>query len=163
LLESELKQSLIRLNPEITKNQDLAGEVNYKDNLTESIKYAKPERWKVLQVLPIVGQNDTNIDEFKITTSQFNHFLETHQQVKNNMIPESNTAIKGSYVMVDPAGRFFDNAQGTHNYSKPILEIGVAEAIKAMDYDLDKFLKRGGKYKWGREERSLITKEVCYA
>jgi radical S-adenosyl methionine domain-containing protein 2 len=144
------------------KINTVVNKVNYKDNLTEFIKYAKPERWKVLQVLPIVGQNDINIDEFKITTSQFNYFLEMHQQVKN-MIPESNTAIKGSYVMVDPAGRFFDNAQGTHNYSKPILEVGIKEAIKTMDYDLDKFVERGGQYKWEKEERSLIKNEVCYA
>jgi radical S-adenosyl methionine domain-containing protein 2 len=83
----------------------------------------------------------------KITTTQFNHFLETHQQVKN-MIPESNTAIKGSYVMVDPAGRFFDNAQGTHHYGKPILEVGVKEAIQTLDYNLDKFKERGGIYNW---------------
>ena len=37
--------------------------------------------------------------------------------------------------MVDPAGRFFDNAQGTHNYSKPILEVGVKEAIKTMEQE----------------------------
>ncbi len=129
------------------KINTVVNSVNYKEKLTEFIKYAKPERWKVLQVLPIVGQNDTNIDEFKITTSEFNYFLEIHQQFKN-MIPESNNAIKGSYVMVDPAGRFFDNAQGTHIYSKPILEVDIQEAIKTMDYNLDKFKERGGIYNW---------------
>ena len=30
----------------------------------------------------------------------------------------------GSYVMVDPAGRFFDNTSGYHTYGRPILEGG---------------------------------------
>lgn len=50
--------------------------------------------------------------------------------------------------MVDPAGRFFDNARGVHNYSRSILEIGIAKAIQEMNYDLPKFLSRGGQYDW---------------
>ena len=80
--------------------------------------------------------------------------MKTHIDVKT-IVPESNDDIKGSYVMVDPAGRFFDNAQGTHNYSKPILEVGVKEAIKTMDYDLSKFLERGGVYNWENNNQDL--------
>ena len=40
-------------------------------------------------------------------------------------MPESNELMRGSYVMVDPAGRFFDNVEGGHTYSRPILEVGV--------------------------------------
>ncbi len=140
------------------KINTVVNKVNYKDNLTEFIEYANPQRWKVLQVLPIVGQNDTKIDEFKITTEEYNYFLKIHTDVKT-IVPESNDEIKGSYVMVDPAGRFFDNAKGTHNYSKPILEVGVKEAIKTMDYDFDKFLKRGGIYTWDTIETQDLRKE----
>ncbi|MCL5129348.1 viperin family antiviral radical SAM protein [Algibacter sp. L4_22] len=136
------------------KINTVVNKVNYKENLTTFIDYAKPQRWKVLQVLPIVGQNDAKIDEFKITTEEYNYFLKTHIDVKT-IVPESNDEIKGSYVMVDPAGRFFDNAQGTHNYSKPILEVGVKEAIKTMDYDLGKFLERGGVYNWENNNQDL--------
>ncbi|WP_452226470.1 viperin family antiviral radical SAM protein [Lacinutrix cladophorae] len=143
------------------KINTVVNKVNYKENLTEFIKHANPKRWKVLQVLPIAGQNDTKIDAFKITKTEYRHFLNTHKKVKT-IVPESNDEIKGSYVMVDPAGRFFDNAKGTHNYSKPILEVGVEEAIKTMDYDLGKFLNRGGIYNWennnqyiGKEEGEL--------
>ena len=129
------------------KINTVVNKVNYKENLTEFIKHANPKRWKVLQVLPITGQNDTKIDAFKITETEYRHFLNTHKKVKT-IVPESNDEIKGSYVMVDPAGRFFDNAEGTHNYSKPILEVGVTNAMKTMNYNLDKFLNRGGLYKW---------------
>ncbi|WP_271855124.1 viperin family antiviral radical SAM protein [Patiriisocius marinus] len=130
------------------KINTVVNKVNYRDDLSNLIYYAKPKRWKVLQVLPIVGQNDTNINDFKISEAEYHHFLNTHSGVKS-IVPESNDEIKGSYVMVDPAGRFFDNAQGTHNYSRPILEVGVNEALKMIDYDLDKFLERGAIYNWG--------------
>jgi radical S-adenosyl methionine domain-containing protein 2 len=140
------------------KINTVVNKVNYKDNLSEFIEYAEPQRWKVLQVLPIVGQNDAKIDDFKITTEEYNYFLKTHINVKT-IVPESNDDIKGSYVMVDPAGRFFDNAQGTHNYSKPILEVGVKEAIKTMNYDLGKFLERGGIYTWENTKNQVLRKE----
>ncbi len=129
------------------KINTVVNSVNFKENLSDFISSANPQRWKVLQVLPIKGQNDNKIDDFKITDAEYTYFLNTHKNVET-IVPESNTAIKGSYVMVDPAGRFFDNAQGTHNYSKPILEVGVANAMKTMHYNIDKFVKRGGLYKW---------------
>lgn len=141
------------------KINTVVNKVNYKNNLTAFIEYAKPQRWKVLQVLPIVGQNDAKIDEFKITTAEYNYFLNTHNNAKP-IVPESNDAIKGSYVMVDPAGRFFDNVQGTHNYSEPILKVGIKEAIKTMDYDLDKFLDRGGVYNWENNKKQDLRTEI---
>ncbi|WP_055446390.1 viperin family antiviral radical SAM protein [Lacinutrix mariniflava] len=144
------------------KINTVVNKVNYKDNLASFIAKAKPKRWKVLQVLPIKGQNDNKIDAFKITDEEYANFLDTHKDVET-IVPESNDEIKGSYVMVDPAGRFFDNAAGTHNYSKPILEVGIQEALKTMNYDLDKFLNRGGVYNWNtNKNQDLRKEEVSY-
>lgn len=140
------------------KINTVVNKVNYKNDLTAFINYANPKRWKVLQVLPIVGQNDANIDDFKISAIEYKYFLDTHKAVQS-IVPESNEEIKGSYVMVDPAGRFFDNAQGTYNYSKPILEVGVEMALKTMNYDLDKFLERGGVYDWSNNNNEEIREE----
>ena len=120
---------------------------NYQESMVNFIKEANPKRWKIFQVLPIAGQNDGKIEDLKITTAQYKSFLQRHKELAV-CVPESNDAIKGSYVMVDPAGRFFDNAEGIHNYSKPILEAGVFEAIKDVNYDIVKFLDRGGFYNW---------------
>ncbi|MCX7550284.1 viperin family antiviral radical SAM protein [Xanthomarina sp. F2636L] len=140
------------------KINTVVNKINYKDNLTELIEYAKPQRWKVLQVLPIVGQNDIKIDDFIITTEEYNYFLKTHTAIET-IVPESNDEIKGSYVMVDPAGRFFDNAAGTHNYSKPILEVGIKEALKTVNYNLNKFLDRGGVYDWENVKNKDLREE----
>lgn len=120
---------------------------NYKEDFRSLINYANPKRWKVLEVLPISGQNDKKVVNFKLTKKQFNYFIEKHKTIKT-IIPESNEEIKGSYVMVDPAGRFFDNELGVHNYSKPILQVGVEDALKFVNYDYSKFIKRKGIYDW---------------
>lgn len=67
--------------------------------------------------------------------------------------------MKGSYAMVDPAGRFFDNATGKHNYSRPILEIGQYLAIQQVNYDIQKFETSGGWYDWEKAKQipSRIT------
>ena len=64
------------------------------------------------------------------------------------VVPEDNDMMRGSYVMVDPAGRFFDNVRGRHTYSKPILEVGVEAALKGVVGNPDLFLRRGGLYDW---------------
>ena len=141
---------------------------NYMESMIDFIRYAKPKRWKILQVLPIAGQNDLKIDNFKISQSQFEHFIEIHKELADctNIVPESNDLIKGSYAMVDPAGRFFDNAKGTHNYSLPILQIGSRLAIQQVNYDFSKFVRRGGAYDWEIEksktyERITLSGEVA--
>lgn len=123
---------------------------NCNENMNEFIQYAKPKRWKIFQVLPIKEQNDLQIDEFKISENQFQKFIDNHTGLQNftTVVPESNNQMKGSYAMVDPAGRFYDNANGIHNYSKPILEVGAATAIQQVNYDFEKFTSRGGIYDW---------------
>ena len=64
------------------------------------------------------------------------------------VVPEDNDLMTGSYVMVDPAGRFFDNSAGTHTYSRPILEVGVEQALTDVSVDAGKFLSRSGMYAW---------------
>ncbi len=56
--------------------------------------------------------------------------------------------MRASYVMIDPAGRFFDNGKGIHTYSGPLIKIGVKDALKEISFDNMLFLKRGGIYRW---------------
>jgi len=132
------------------KVNTVVSRLNFNEIMSEFIRYSKPKRWKIFQVLPIVGQNDLHIDNFKITDAQFESFISNHSHLHDitTLVPESNKQMKGSYAMVDPAGRFYDNSTGTHNYSKPILEVGASEAIQQVNYDFVKFISRGGKYDW---------------
>ncbi len=132
---------------------------NFSENLSELIEYAQPKRWKVLQALPIQGQNDSKIDSLIVRDEQFLKFIDNHRKLESitNIIPESNYDMKGSYAMVDPAGRFYDNAKGKHNYSLPILEIGARIAIQQVNYDFNKFIERGGIYDW-KNKKSFPTR-----
>lgn len=125
--------------------------VTWEDDFTDFITLARPERWKILQVLAVKDQNDKHIENYTITNEQFAAYVERNRIVERDgiaVVVEGNDLMTGSYVMVDPAGRFFDNVQGVHNYSRPIIEVGVDEALKDVSVDSERFLRRGGRYDW---------------
>jgi radical S-adenosyl methionine domain-containing protein 2 len=132
------------------KLNTVVNRLNWKEDLGDFIRYARPERWKLLQALPILGQNDAHIDSLTLTEAQFEAYVQRHAPLAaiTRIVPETNAQVRGSYVMVDPAGRFFDNAEGTHRYSLPILEVGVPIAIQQMGYEVVKFFAKGGSYHW---------------
>ena len=74
-------------------------------------------------MLPVRGQNDGLVDDLVVTNEEFASYVSRNRYVEALgvvLVPESNDLMTGSYVMVDPAGRFFDNVSGTHAYSRPI-------------------------------------------
>lgn len=124
--------------------------LNVDENMIDFIDYAKPNRWKIFQALPIDGQNDGHIDSILVTKENFEKYVERHKNGLSHIkiVAEDNAAMKGTYAMVDPAGRFFDNVGRSYKYSHGILEIGVSKAIQQVEYNLTDFLKREGKYDW---------------
>ena len=142
LMGSSIKEHGIRLkiNTVITK-------YNFTEDMTEFIHEMKPERWKIMHSLPIIGQNDHNINLFEITNKEFAAYVKRNGSVKGIIVvAESNDLMRNSYVMVDPQGRFFDNNLGTYTYSRPILKVGVSEALQDVKIDPEKFVRRGGLY-----------------
>ena len=143
-----LRQCGIRL-----KINTVVTRINYNEELAGFITNAGPERWKLLQVLPVRGQNDGLVDNLMITGEEFAHFVARNRYVESSgivVVPESNDLMTGSYVMVDPAGRFFDNVAGAHVYSSPINQVGVDVALREVSIDTNKFGLRGGLYEWRR-------------
>ena len=75
--------------------------------------------------------------------------MEKNRDAKGvRVIPESNDLMTGSYVMIDPTGRFFDNTKGIYTYSHLILQVGVTDALQDVKIDPEKFGTRGGYYEW---------------
>lgn len=141
-----IKQRGIRL-----KINTVVTSETWQEDFTSFIGLAKPERWKILQALPVKGQNDEHIADLEITKDQFEAYVQRNLIVENDkiiVVPESNELMTASYIMVDPAGRFFDNDRGTYTYSRPILDVGVKEALKDVAINAERFLKRGGQYDW---------------
>lgn len=111
----------------------------------------RPERWKLFQILPIEGQNDDNIAPLLITRAAFREFRARHEDIARfgvALVPEDNTAMTGSYAMVSPDGKFYDNATGSLRYGERILDIGLEEAWARVAFDADRFNQRGGVYDW---------------
>ena len=124
---------------------------NLSEDLTDFIIDARPERWKLFQVLPVKGQNDLAIGEYVISDDEFDRYVRSSRRVEAcgvTVVPENNDLMRGSYVMVDPAGRFFDNLAGGHTYSRSIIQVGVEEALNDVSLAPDKFLSRNGLYDW---------------
>lgn len=125
-------------------------QLNWQEPLWEFMEEVKPERWKIFQVLPVNGQNDEHFEDYSISSEQFQTFLSLNKQAGNftTIVPETNELMRASYVMVDPAGRFFDNSTGEHHYSKPIIIVGIEEALSQIRFSENTFEVRGGLYDW---------------
>lgn len=128
-----------RRNPELQiKINTVVNASNCHEDLSDVIRNLAPQRWKVLRMLPIV----TN--QLMVSDADFQEFVVRHQALGDLMCIEDNTEMVESYVMIDPLGRFFQNAlgQSSYRYSRPIPEVGVAQAFATVGMDPVKFCAR---------------------
>lgn len=128
--------------------------LNAREDHSDFLLALRPERWKLLRVLPVEGQNSGKVEPLLCTAADFHAFVERHQGLSAHgitLVPEDNEDMRGSYAMVDPAGRFFDNAGGGHHYSEPILECGIQAAWSQVRFSMPRFEQRGGRYDFGGE------------
>lgn len=135
----------VKLNTVVTS-------LNAGEDLTPLVCRLRPERWKVLRVLPVDGQNDGRVEPLLCTDADFQAFVARHQHLKAEglaLAVEDNEDMRGSYAMVDPAGRFFENTRGSHHYSAPLLEVGLDAAWAEVRFSLERFERRGGRYDFG--------------
>jgi len=104
------------------------------------------DRWKVFKILKIQGENDHIYDDISITDKEFSQFLSRHKSVKC-LVPEDNNAMLGSYIMLDPEGRIYQNFSGVYKRGRPIQSIGLAASLsESGGFAEDKFHTRLGSY-----------------
>lgn len=128
---------------------------NAREDHSGFLRALRPERWKILRVLPVEGQNSGKVEPLLCSDEDFEGFVERHQGLAADgiaLVPEDNEDMRGSYAMVDPAGRFFDNAGGGHRYSTPILHEGIGPAWSQIRFSMTRFEQRGGRYDFGGEQ-----------
>ena len=142
----DIKRYEIRLKVNTVVNR-----LNHEENLSVFIRSAGPERWKIFQALAVEGQNDRDIANMTVTPNEFCAYVKRNREGVGHgveVVPESNDLMTGSYIMVDPDGRFFDNTKGRHTYSRSILKAGVSAALEDIDVYPDRFSERQGLYDW---------------
>lgn len=132
-----------------TKINTVVSSLNHHEDMNTFIASSGIARWKILQIMPVTGQNDQHIEHLSISHAEFDAFVQRHQTISLagiRLVPEPVDSIRGSYAMIDPLGRFFDSTQGGHRYSQPILNVGISVAFAEVSFDYDRFISRGGSY-----------------
>ncbi|MCB9746563.1 MAG: radical SAM protein [Alphaproteobacteria bacterium] len=124
---------------------------NVHERLHSLVRALRPERWKMLRALPIQGQNDGEVEPLLVSDADWQACVARHQDLAAEsvaVVPEDNADMTGSYAMIDPAGRFFDNVTGAHRYSAAILEVGLDAAWPEVGFMPERFEERGAVYSW---------------
>lgn len=117
---------------------------NQHENMTEFITHSKTTRWKIFDTLKVEGQNDKQFNDIKST--KFKEFIENNKH--EAMVVESNELMTGSYLLIDPLGRMFENTSGKHTYSDSLLTNDVNTCLSQIQLNRNTFLERGGVYNW---------------
>lgn len=123
--------------------------LNKNENFCSFINAVNPMRWKVFQVLSIEGENDMHIETLRVSDADFETFCSSSRNEllnPNILISEDTELIKGSYLMINPDGCFFDNLNGYYRVSDPIIEVGVEKALSQIKFDYGQFISRNGDY-----------------
>ena len=144
-----------QINTTVTK-------LTWNEDMRTLIEKLNPFRWKVFQVLPIKGQNDGQVEELLISKKEFETFKQNHLDIPFAVFEDSDL-MTGSYIMLDPIGRFFDNTSGKHTYSESIFKIGVIEAFKQIHWDKHKFVQRNGFYNWHTIKKNLFESKISFS
>jgi radical S-adenosyl methionine domain-containing protein 2 len=134
-----------RLNPSMRlKINTVVNALNCHEDMSAMIRQLRPERWKVLRMLPVV----TN--DLAVTDSQFNDYVKRHRALEEIMCVEDSNSLAESYIMIDPHGCFFQNSmadgQGGYQYSRPILQAGARGSFSDLRFSAKKFLTRYDRY-----------------
>ncbi len=53
--------------------------------------------------------------------------------------------------MIDNQGQFFSDVGRECQLSEPILRVGVQKTLQQVEFEPEKFARRGGFYAWGQE------------
>ncbi|KAI0205651.1 hypothetical protein F4808DRAFT_409787 [Astrocystis sublimbata] len=132
---------------------------NWEEDMTEMIQQLDPFRWKAFRVLYVEGENDANGEDVRLSTrkrnarkllisdEQFKTFCDKHQHFKS-FIPEPNSVMASSYLLLDEYLCFLDKGAGVEKQSRSILEVGVQNALREIHWDEAAFKERGGVYDW---------------
>ena len=131
---------------------------NVDEDMSGIIRRLAPKRWKVLQVLPVRGENDGTVDGLEISEGEFERFVDRHRRLLTGagveIVPENNEAMADSYVMIDPKGRFYwhepEGGSIRRVYGAPILEAGLEKALKEVRFSREDYEGRDARYEWRR-------------
>jgi radical S-adenosyl methionine domain-containing protein 2 len=119
------------------KINTVVGNHNKNDDMSGIIIKTLPDKWKILQELPVMTASG-------ISSLEFKSYISRHSNFKSIIYAEDNISMTNSYLMIDPLGRFYQNKEIGHgyNYSDPILSVGIEKAFEQIHFNFSKFKSR---------------------
>jgi radical S-adenosyl methionine domain-containing protein 2 len=130
--------------------------LNHREDMNEYVEKLDPYRWKAFQCLILKGENaggEGDINDarhLQVTPDEFDAFIQRHSE-QEALIPEPNTVMQNSYLLLDEELRFLDCSENGKIPSQSILEVGVERALSQAGFDDAMFQKRGGIFEWTRD------------
>lgn len=142
---------------------------NAHEDMTDFVRLLQPKRWKVFQALLLTGENigenvtDRDAYHLEIPDEVFQAYIARHRAdagVAKVLVPESNTQMRDSYLILDEHMRFLDCSAGSKTPGRSIFEAGgVAAALMDAGHDEAMFYERGGEYEW-RKAKILDVEDL---
>lgn len=130
----------LKINTTVTR-------LNFTEDMKPLIKELNPMRWKVFQVLPVMGQNEEHIEELKVSDCEFKQFIQQNSNLRlargGMPVFETNDDMVDSYFMIGPDGSIVKNSGMEHSI-QPMDCNCIEEVLEVVDWD--KYCGRGGDY-----------------
>ena len=123
--------------------------LTWQENMSPLIRMLRPDRWKVMQMMTIDGENDVSGAGLSVSNVQFRYFAEQHRSLclDSGIYPvfESADDIEDSYFIITPDGHVkSDKGKKITLYElDDVLAMGIDNFINP-----GKYVERGGIYDW---------------
>jgi radical S-adenosyl methionine domain-containing protein 2 len=111
---------------------------NWREDIGNLISNLRPDKWKILRVLPVYSTNLT------VSERQYASYIKRHNAFSNIVTVENNADMWQSYLMLNPQGRFYQNTDTCNGLvqSPSVLDVGVGAALEHIDFNIETFAKR---------------------
>ena len=137
--------TLRAINPKIhIKVNTVVNQNNYNELLVDKVAALGASKYKILRQIPFGCCKG-------VTDEQFFSFLRNNYREdlfasggapSQHIFVEDNAAMLGSYLMIAPDGRLFQNGQAEYRYSQPLMNTPFEVAMKEVGFAEDKFFNR---------------------
>lgn len=135
LFREHSPKTVIKINTVVCRD-------NIDDNISNFICDLKPDRWKILQVIPIHGATNNGISD-----EEFNTYVEKQNiPLLHNKIPdivvEDNRTMSRSYLMLNPQTQFYQRDGSDYITSDRVVDVGAEKALRSVEFDSEIYLER---------------------
>ena len=152
-----------KINSDIKfKLNTVVNEFNYNEVLVDRFAQLHIDKWKILRQMPFSGnkgvsdyqfyafiKNNYREDLMRSNTPSVLSFSLAFDVGRSNdssskqvIFIENNDDMTESYLMISPDGRLFQNGGDEYSYSRPLMNVSLADALSDIKFDSTKFDNR---------------------